>query len=123
MTIARNRIIDRLRDRTQREQKIAVEHIESLLAESPDHAVSVEEEAWLRQRGDAVLRALAELPEEQRRAILLAYFGGLSQSMIAEQLGWPLGTVKKRIQLGLRKLRASLDNLKSDEQARAEEQA
>ncbi len=40
--------------------------------------------------------------------LLLAYFGGLSHAAIAEQLGWPLGTVKKRIQLRLRKLRTLL---------------
>jgi hypothetical protein len=40
--------------------------------------------------------------------LVLAYFGGLSQSMIAASLGWPIGTVKKRVRLGLQKLRRSL---------------
>src|SRR5258708_2282889 len=117
MTLARHRVIDKLRDRTHQEQAVAAEHIDTLLAEAADMSVNVEEEAWLRQRGDAVLHALNDLPAEQRRAIVLAYFGGLSQSAIAAHLGWPLGTVKKRIQLGLRKLRASLNGLKTDEQA------
>jgi RNA polymerase sigma-70 factor, ECF subfamily len=55
-----------------------------------------------------VLRALAAVPPEQRRALVLGYFGGLSQREIAERLSWPLGTVKKRVRLGLEKLRASL---------------
>jgi RNA polymerase sigma-70 factor (ECF subfamily) len=42
------------------------------------------------------------------QALILAYFGGLSQSAIAEKLGWPLGTVKKRIRLGMQKLRQAL---------------
>jgi RNA polymerase sigma-70 factor (ECF subfamily) len=54
------------------------------------------------------LHALQGLPAEQRQALVLAYFGGLSQSSIAQSLGWPLGTVKKRIRLGLQKLRAAL---------------
>ena len=45
---------------------------------------------------------------EQRRVIVLAYFGGMSQSEISNHIAVPLGTVKKRIRLGLQKLRASL---------------
>lgn len=51
-----------------------------------------------------VREALAQLPDEQRTAVLLAYFGGKTHVEIAEQLGQPLGTVKSRIALGLRKL-------------------
>jgi RNA polymerase sigma-70 factor (ECF subfamily) len=55
-----------------------------------------------------VREALAQLPEEQRAAVMLAYFGGKTHVEIAEQLNQPLGTVKSRIALGLRKLGAAL---------------
>jgi RNA polymerase sigma-70 factor, ECF subfamily len=55
-----------------------------------------------------VREALAQLPDEQRTAVLLAYFGGKTHVEIAKQLGQPLGTVKSRIALGLRKLGAAL---------------
>lgn len=55
-----------------------------------------------------VREALALLPPDQREAVLLAYFGGKTHVQIAEQLGEPLGTVKSRIALGLRKLGAAL---------------
>jgi RNA polymerase sigma-70 factor (ECF subfamily) len=52
--------------------------------------------------------ALRELPADQRRVIELAYFGGFSHSQIAEMLKLPTGTVKGRMRLGLRKMRAEL---------------
>jgi RNA polymerase sigma-70 factor (ECF subfamily) len=56
----------------------------------------------------AVRAALAEIPEAQRQALELAYFDGLSQSEIAGKLGVPLGTIKTRMQLGMRKMRERL---------------
>jgi len=66
-----------------------------------DDAIQAEERS-------AVRSALAELPEAQRVALALAYFEGLSQSEIAERLGEPLGTIKTRMQLGMKKLRERL---------------
>jgi RNA polymerase sigma-70 factor, ECF subfamily len=62
-----------------------------------------------REEAKEVRGALEELPDEQRRAIELAYFGGFTQSEIAEMLGIPIGTVKGRMRLGLEKMRGRLD--------------
>jgi RNA polymerase sigma-70 factor (ECF subfamily) len=58
-----------------------------------------------------VRRALAELPDEQRDVIRQMYFDGMSQSQIAERTGLPLGTVKSRTLLGMRRLRARLEEM------------
>jgi RNA polymerase sigma-70 factor (ECF subfamily) len=108
MAISRHYLRDQLRRRGLQQQVVAAEQIDQLLTEAVDPNVNVEREVWQRQRGAALLNALKSLPTEQRRAIVLAYFGGFSQTSIAEQLGWPLGTVKKRVRLGLQKLRAFL---------------
>ncbi len=105
MAIAQNRVVDELRRRGK--GRIAAEQIESVLMEAVDPAADPEEEAWQRTQSDRLVQALRELPAEQRRVLVLAYFGGLSQSEIAVGLGLPLGTVKKRIRLGLQKLRTA----------------
>jgi len=120
MAIARHQILNELRRRSQEQRRLAADAIDRVLAEAADPAVDVEEAARLHERQDNVLRALGELPEEQRRALILAYFGGLSHSAIAQLLGLPLGTVKKRIQLGVRKLRAALAQHGPDAEAPVE---
>lgn len=75
---------------------------------APDPAESVVDEIGAPQERAAVRSALEGLPAEQRRVIELMYFDGLSQSKIAEQLGLPLGTVKSRTLLGMRRLRTAL---------------
>lgn len=65
-------------------------------------------EAARRQEAAEVRTALAELPDDQGKAIELAYFGGFSHSEIASMLDMPIGTVKGRIRLGLQKLRGQL---------------
>jgi RNA polymerase sigma-70 factor, ECF subfamily len=105
MTIVRNRLRDELHRRTFRERIVAAEAIDQLLTQTADPNSTLEEAAWIRERAQTILEALQHLPEEQRQALVLAYFADLSQSTIAEQLNWPLGTVKKRIRLGLQKLR------------------
>jgi len=123
MTIARNQVLDRLRDRDQKQILMAVEQINYLVEQATDASNDddIEEKVWLREQGKIILDALKRLPAEQRQAIVLAYFGGLSQSSIAKQMGWPLGTVKKRTRLGLQKLRRLLKEkgLNLESQARA----
>ena len=62
---------------------------------------------------DQIRAAVNALPNEQRRAIELAFFDGLTHGAIAEQTGAPLGTVKGRLRLGLRKLHGSLIAMKA----------
>ena len=104
MSIARSRGIDRLRSRKvrlEREDEAGREISFLEHTTGADPVVQSEERI-------AVRSALAELPPPQRLALELAYFEGLSQSEIAARLGEPLGTVKTRMQLGMKKLRDRL---------------
>lgn len=63
------------------------------------------------QTADRVRAAVASLPEQQREAVLLAYFGGLTFRQVADHLGIPEGTAKSRLRLGLGKLAVLLEGL------------
>ena len=102
-TIARSRALDRLRATGSR-ARIASE----VEQEPRDSMGDAAEDALKSEEGEIVRRALAELPEEQRRTLFMAYFEGLTQSEIAARLGDPLGTVKTRMRTGLMKLRELL---------------
>ena len=74
--------------------------------------------AWAGIRAETVRTALSELPEPQRHALALAYFGGYTQREIAQLTGTPLGTVKTRMFTAMRRLQlrlASLDDLRGEE--------
>ena len=105
--IAHNYTIDELRRRRVRPQQVFEDDEHPILGDIPDET-DVGEAAVLTDQRRIVLEALDQLPEEQRQALLLAYFGGLTQQEIAQKLGNPLGTVKTRMRLGLQKLRTLL---------------
>jgi RNA polymerase sigma-70 factor (ECF subfamily) len=102
LTLVHRRAVDTVR----REQRRRAEPLEG--APEPVDG-SAEEAAWLRLERERVQGALAQLPDQQREAIELAYYGGYSQSELAERLGQPLGTIKSRMFTGLSRLRELLE--------------
>ena len=94
--------------RREESQRRRVESAVSTDISEPDFSDAVAAEVDAPEERRAVRIALDELPPEQRQVIELMYFEGLSQSTIAERLSLPLGTVKSRALLGMRRLRAAL---------------
>ena len=103
VTLTRSRAIDRLRVLSAR-QRLAT----SVAQDQPAEASDALKETVRSEQKDIVRQALAELPEEQRRTLLLAYFEGLTQTEIAAKLNAPLGTVKTRMRSAMTKLRETL---------------
>lgn len=105
LTIAHRRAVDVVRSevaRARREQR----------PPDPDH-YDVEEEVWSRSLSETVRSALGDLSQDEREAISLAYFGGLSYVDVAKRLGAPEGTVKSRIRSGMKKLAVSMAGVSS----------
>lgn len=110
LSVTRNRSIDERRSqgrRLRREALPATNEEEEVLPSGNDRDDPAVATVLADERA-AVRRALEVLPPEQKLAIQLAYFGGLTQAEIAEKLGQPLGTVKTRIRLGMQKMRGAL---------------
>ncbi len=103
VTLARSRGIDRLRSLAARE-RVAV----AGAREAADEVSDAASDAFRSEQRGLVTTALAQLPDEQKRPLMLAYFEGLTQSEIATHLGAPLGTVKTRMRTGMLKLRELL---------------
>lgn len=112
MSIVHNASIDRRRGRYKREQTdVALDDLTFKLETGAEDTFDLVSE---RIEAEHVRAALGGLPVEQREAIELAYFGGLTQQEIATRTGTPLGTVKSRMRLGLHKMRSLLgDSLDS----------
>ena len=105
VTLARSRGIDRLRNLAARE-RVALAGAREASEEVSDAMA----DAFRSEQRGLVTSALDQLPDEQRRPLMLAYFEGLTQSEIASKLNAPLGTVKTRMRTGLSKLRELLGN-------------
>lgn len=105
MRMARNYALDQIRSQVREQRLLVSKRVEAIFRQAS--YVDPVDEVGKREDRRYLLRALCALPNEQRLAIVLAYFGGFTQSAIATQLDWPLGTVKKRIRLGLQKLRGA----------------
>jgi len=101
LTMAHRRAVDRVRA----SQSSADRDVRAGLRDLDVAHDSVAEQVQLSIEGEQVSRALAELPEAQREPIVLAYYGGYSQSEIAVMIGAPLGTIKTRMRDGLSRLR------------------
>jgi RNA polymerase sigma-70 factor (ECF subfamily) len=89
----------------------AEDSIPEAMQEQVDHADEVVQQVGLPEERRIVRAALDDLPAEQRDVLTLMYFEGMSQSQIAERTGLPLGTVKSRTLLGMRRMRASLEGI------------
>lgn len=105
MGMTHHRAVDAVR-REEASKRRAAEALPETDVEDP--AVVVVEELGIPEERKAVRSALDGLPADQRQVIELMYYRGLSQSRIAERLQLPLGTVKSRTLLGMRRLRAAL---------------
>jgi RNA polymerase sigma-70 factor (ECF subfamily) len=107
--ILRNKAIDRLRVRQRISRTIEKASTES--SHIPEADNSAAGEAERRDEGTLVRSALTQIPAEQRQAVEMAFFSGLTHEQIADKLGAPLGTIKARIRRGLLKLREFLQQV------------
>ncbi|HEY2354906.1 MAG TPA: sigma-70 family RNA polymerase sigma factor [Gaiellaceae bacterium] len=103
LTLAHRRAVDIVR----REQRRRADTLEN--APEPVAEEGVDEDAFLRLQRERVQSVLRHLPDAQREALELAYYGGLSQSELAERLGQPLGTIKSRMFSGLARMRELME--------------
>lgn len=106
--VAHNLCIDELRRMRSRPISVYEDTEHPLIQQLPDERTDVAGEVWHAEQRRVIADVLDQLPETQRQAIELAYFGGLSHQEIATRLNRPLGTVKTRVRLGLHKLKSLL---------------
>jgi RNA polymerase sigma factor (sigma-70 family) len=102
LTLVHRRAVDLVRREDRRRAEALTDELE------PTSSGSAEDDAWLRFERERVQAALRQLPDQQREALELAYYGGFSQSELAERLGQPVGTIKSRMFTGLARLRELL---------------
>lgn len=104
-TLAHRRAVDHVRREEARRRRAQRES-----SRRPTHIPDVEEMATAMVQAEKVRNALDVLPEEQRRCIQLAYFGGKTYRQVAQVLGIPEGTAKSRLRLGLRRIAEALEH-------------
>ena len=109
LTLVHRRAVDLVR----REERRRAEPLEAAVEPAGEHGA--EESALLGLERERVQQALALLPDQQRETLELAYYGGYTQSELAERLGQPLGTIKSRMFTGLSRLREILVDVEPEE--------
>jgi len=109
LTLVHRRAVDLVR----REERRRAEPIEA--AGEPAGGGATDDAVWLRYERERVQSALRQLPDQQREALELAYYGGFTQSELAERLGQPVGTIKSRMFSGLARLRDLLADVETGE--------
>lgn len=109
--ITRSRAIDLRRSLQVRSRVARTAHEENPRDHTSPEGMSA---VWYEERQERIRESLARLPDEQRRVIEMAYFDGKTQREIAAETGIPLGTVKTRTLLAMKKMREDLDDERED---------
>lgn len=110
LSMTHHKAVDAVRrEENHRKRRSAAE----LLEERPADTPQVDDEVWSTIRGERVRAAMQLLPHAQREALVLAYFGGYTQREIAGITDTPLGTVKTRMLMGMRRLKEGLDGIQT----------
>jgi RNA polymerase sigma factor (sigma-70 family) len=109
LTLVHRRAVDLVR-REERRRADPIETAADRVGDGP-----ADDTVWLRYERERVQAALRQLPDQQREALELAYYGGFTQSELAERLGQPVGTIKSRMFSGLGRLRDLLADVETGE--------
>jgi RNA polymerase sigma-70 factor (ECF subfamily) len=107
ITVVRRRSIDRIR-RQATYGRVQDRFREEMTARREETHAGADEEVAQSDRAEAVMQLISRLPDPQQQAVQLAFYRGMSQRQIAAHTGIPLGTIKTRLELALRKLRAAV---------------
>jgi RNA polymerase sigma factor (sigma-70 family) len=110
MTMVHHRAVDAVR-REEAQRRRSDDLVAGFRDTAEDPSVEIVDSVAAPGERAAVREALAGLPPEQREVLELMYFDGLSQTQVADKTGAPLGTVKSRALLGMRRMRAELERL------------